>query len=120
MQCWTAGAGLVDIQGSPTGLYVELQARQVIKPSMRAYRFTVFRTSASGPQRVYQLDVPQWPVAPRDEHLLPHEHVGARRVIGDCAWGKWSYYEVIEHFCEMTSIAFDPQLPDPFEFVLEG
>lgn len=117
---WSAGAGLVDGQGSPRGLYVELVARQVLKPNMRAYRFSVYRTLPQGPQRVYQLDVPQWPNLPRDQHHWPHEHIGNRRIAGDEGWVRWSLADAIDRFCAATNTKFEPEIPDPFEFRLQG
>ena len=115
-----AGCGLISREGVNLRLYVDMRFRRTGKTNGRFYMFSIFRRQPYGQERIYQLDIRQYPVTPRDHHLLPHEHIGSARQIGDAEWLNWTYDQVLAHFCARTNVTFIPQLPHPDEFRLRG
>lgn len=114
------GAGLLNEQGVGVKLYADLTFRRSPKTNTVRYVFTVFRRGITGSERVYQLDITQWPKPVRDLHQMPHEHIGAGRYLGDDSWSTWTYHDVIARFCSQTNITFSPLIPDPEDFKLKG
>lgn len=113
--------GLLDSNGKSVKLIAELRFRRSSKTKVVQYVFSVFRRVLSrGLERVYQLDITQWPKPVRDLHQLPHEHLGDTRAIGDDSWSTWTYDQVLAHFCSRTNIEFRPPAPDPEELRLKG
>ncbi|MNT30549.1 hypothetical protein D3C72_1663480 [compost metagenome] len=113
--------GLLDANGRSAKLIVELRFRRSSKTNVAQYVFSVFRrVLPKGLERVYQLDVMQWPKPVRDQHQMPHEHFGNERNLGDDSWAKWSYDEVLAYFCARTNITFVPPVPHPEELRLKG
>lgn len=113
------GCGLLGEDGVNLRLYVDMKYRRTEKTDSTHYMFTMFKRQPYGPERVYQLDVRQYPIVPRDAHSLPHEHIGNSRVTGDASWSKWTYDEVMAYFCRQANIEFRPTLPHPEEFRLK-
>lgn len=111
-QC-RACAGLVDEHGQRTALMVELRFREDPKNHTKVYVFSVFKRNRYGVDRVYQLDVNQTPVLPKDRHSRPHEHCGNRRHNGPAKWMRWKYEELLRYFCVRTNIDFVSPPPDP-------
>ena len=114
------GCGLLDQDGVSLRLLVDLRYRRTEKTNARQYLFTLFQRQPYGLERIYQLDVRQYPRVPKDAHLLPHEHIGKARVTGNAGWANWSYDEAMARFCTMTNIVFRPNLPHPEDFRLRG
>lgn len=115
-----AGAGLIDLDGNPRGLYVEMAVSRGRRSQLPHYRFSVYKTGRPHMARVYQLEVTQLPRLPADKHQWPHEHIGRARNIGNADWLRWSYHDALRHFQAATNITFDPTLSDPNDFRLEG
>lgn len=115
-----AGCGLISPEGVHLRLYVDMRFRRTEITSGKFYMFSIFRRQPYGQERIYQLDIRQYPVVPRDEHLLPHEHIGSARETGDAAWSNWNYDQVLAYFCARTNVTFIPLLPHPDEFRLRG
>lgn len=114
-----ACAGLVDLSGNPTGMYVSMMVAQTKKAGILAFQFGMFRLSAAGPERIYQLHVTKWPRLPADVHSRPHEHVGDRR-ISRPEWLRADYDALLASFCAATNIEFIPPLDeDPTAFRLK-
>ncbi len=111
--------GLVDEVGIGHGLYVHLVFRRSPSTSLPRYKFSVFRTTSSGPERVYQLDVEQMKSKPKNAHSMAHEHFGNTRMVGDVSWLNWSFEEVLARFCVSTKISFTPNLNHPELFELK-
>jgi hypothetical protein len=118
--CFIAGAGLLDLEGNPRSLFVELRVSETASLKMKKLIFSVWRPTQWGRHRVYQLDVPCWPKLPKDRHQLPHEHIGGRREIGDASWIRWAYDDVFQHFCCTANVTFQPVPDDPLEFRLKS
>lgn len=117
----STSCGLLDSNGKSTKLIAELQYRRSAKTNVIRYVFSVYqRQLPKGLERVYQLDVPQWPRPVKDLHQLPHEHVGDERNLGADYWSKWQYEDVLEYFCTQTNITFMPDMPHPEELHLKG
>lgn len=127
---WTAGrelkgllstsCGLLDSDGKSNKLIVELRYRRSAKTKTVQYVFSVFERSLGGLRRIYQLDITQWPRPVKDLHSMPHEHIGADRNDGDSTWSKWTFEQVLLHFCSQTNITFTPNIPHPEELRLKG
>jgi hypothetical protein len=100
--------GLLDETGIATPLVVELRCMHAAQASTTRYLFSVLIRERYGQQRVYQLEVNQAPREPKDAHRRSHEHIGDLRLIGHARWRRWSYHEVLTHFCARTNITFDP------------
>jgi hypothetical protein len=100
--------GLVDENGTATGLYVELRFHRRPRSGGTSYTLSVFRRNRIDAERVYQLSVVQVPKPMKDIHGKSHEHFGASRYDGAEKWQEWSYDEVLEYFSTVTNIAFDP------------
>lgn len=114
------GIGVVDLQGKSTGLYVHLLYQNSHKTKIIKYCFSLFKRQRYGSERVYQLQVNQFPVPVHDLHRYSHEHIGSLRVPGNASWSKWGYDDVIAYFCTQTNIVFDPELLHPEHFELIG
>jgi hypothetical protein len=114
------GAGVLDIHGIGTQMYVELIYRRSHKTNSTIFKFTLFKRYSFGKERVYQLEVTQTPRRIKDLHKISHEHVGSTRTIGDAKWANWGYDEVLAHFCARTNITFRPAPPHPEHFQLTG
>lgn len=114
---YEAGAGLLDAQGRPRGLYTELRVTRGHKTQLHAFNFSVFRTTVHGTERVYQLTLVKYPALPSNQHAWPHEHVGSAR-IDHPEWLAWEYDDVLAHFCARTRITFEPPPEDPNQFKL--
>ena len=106
-------AGLLDRDGIGIGLFASMLFHLSGTTGLATYKFSVFRVTKWGRERVYQLHVKHLRRPGRDWHQLPHEHFGDRRVDGDASWLGWRYDAALQHFCQATNIAFDPPLPDP-------
>jgi hypothetical protein len=111
--------GLVDAEGLRTGRFVELIYSRGITTRLITFKFSVFRASSTGSERIYQLHVSQPPKIQKNQHGLSHEHIGASRVLGDATWQKWMYDDVMAYFCKKTSITFIPPCKDPDLFELK-
>lgn len=116
----TLGAGVLDEDGVGAQMYVELLYRKSFKTKITTYKFTIFSRRTYGKERVYQLDVVQYPRPVKDAHSLPHEHIGSTRLPGDAKWSKWGYDEVLAHFCVRTNVTFQPVPAHPEDFQLTG
>lgn len=114
------GVAVIDLQGRSVRLYVQLLYRRSYKTKSIKHKFSVFRRQAYGLERVYQLQVNHFPRPVKNAHEMSHEHIGDLKVMGDASWGKWSYDEVIAHFCKQTNITFEPSLLHPEDFELKG
>ena len=113
--------GLLDSDGVNVRLVADLIFKRSPKTRLVQYKFSVFRRGPSARlERVFQLDVTQWPKGAPSKHHEPHEHFGDNREVGDAAWSKWTYDEVLARFCAMTNITFRPPLPHPEELHLRG
>ena len=110
--------GLLDENGINVRLIVQLIFKRSVKTGLVSFQFSVFRRNPSGLERVYQLDVRGWPRGAPSNHHRPHEHFGDSRAIGNAAWEKWTYDEVMAYFCAATNIVFRPPVPHPEEFQL--
>jgi hypothetical protein len=111
--------GLINAEGVGTGLFVELVFHRGITTRLITFKFSVFRLSSTGSERIYQLHVSQFPKIQKNQHALSHEHIGASRVLGDAKWQKWMYDDVMAYFCKKTSITFIPPCKDPDLFELK-
>jgi hypothetical protein len=109
------GAGLLDADGSPRGLAVDLLVSQARATKLMRFKFTVFKSTQWGPERLYQLDVQCFPRLPSDSHQYPHEHFGRYRSSPQEAWAKWTFDDVLTRFRESTNITFEPRVTNPFE-----
>lgn len=116
----TLESGLVTEDGIRTGLHIHLLFNRSPKTKIVTFKFTVFQLNFRAPQRVYQLHVSAVARKPKNWHDLAHEHVGDLRVAGDESWLGWGFQEAIDHFCDVTKIAFIPQLNDPEFFELKS
>lgn len=117
---WVCSSGVTDIEGVGTGLMVHLAFRRSAKTHRTQYVFSVFRQNAWGLERVYQLDVVQFAKALKDLHDRPHEHMGDQRMPGETAWARWSFEDMLQHFCQRTKIKFHPNATPPESFELKG
>jgi hypothetical protein len=106
-------SGLVTEDGIRTGLRIQLLFSRSPKTKVVTFKFTVFQLNLRALQRVYQLHVSAVARKPKNWHDLPHEHVGNLRFEGNESWLGWDFQEAMDHFCEVTKIAFIPQLTDP-------
>ena len=109
------GAGLLDTDGAPRGLTVDLLVSQARVTKLMRFKFTVFKSTQWGPERLYQLDVQCFLRLPSDAHQHPHEHIGRFRSPPQPAWAQWNFDEVLTRFCQSTNITFDPRVTNPFE-----
>ncbi|HBQ88685.1 MAG TPA: hypothetical protein DD803_04395 [Alcaligenes faecalis] len=117
----STSCGLLDTNGKSTRLIADLEFRRSPKTNVIRYVFSVYRRELrQGLERVYQLDVSQWPRPVKDLHQLPHEHMGDERTVGADHWSKWTYEEVLAYFCAQTNITFIPVVPHPEELRLKG
>lgn len=114
------GAGILDIHGVGTQMYVELVYRHSHKTKLTVYLFTLFKRYSYGKERVFQLEVTQTPHRMKDSHRISHEHMGSARMVGDAKWASWGYDEVLAHFCARTNINFRPVPAHPEHFQLTG
>lgn len=105
--------GLLDEDERRASLYVSMRCTVATRNTVGRYVFSVFKLSSGPAERVYQLDVKNWPRLPNDVHSRPHEHIGSRRVIGDDSWIGWGYDQVIAHFLTRVNIRFEPEITDP-------
>lgn len=113
--------GLINEDGISTQLVLDFQFRRSAKTKIARYIFTIFKLTKNGQHRVYQLDVENFKVIPKDDHAFPHEHIGCRRINGTKDWLNWSYSEVLEQFCKITGVKFVPSPPNnPEDFKLKG
>lgn len=117
---WECTSGVLNAENVRTGLIVELAFRRSQKTQKVHYKFSVFRQTLWGLERVYQLDIQQFKKPLRNAHDVPHEHVGDRRVCGDATWGQWTFHEALQYFTERTKINFSPEVPHPEAFELKG
>ncbi|MEJ8811400.1 hypothetical protein WKW77_10015 [Variovorax ureilyticus] len=111
--------GLVDAAGIGARMQVSLKFHRGPKTNLTHYLFTVYRQEPQGLQRVYQLEVRQWPKPVKSEHMRPHEHWGDKRIQGEQSWASWSYEQVLAYFCEQTRIKFEPVPGHPEAFSLK-
>jgi hypothetical protein len=109
------GAGLVDAAGNYRGLTVALLVSQARTTKLKRFKFSVFKSTQWGAERLYQLDVQNWRVVPRMEHSQPHEHFGRYRSAPQIAWISWTFDQALTHFSQATNITFTPRVTDPFE-----
>lgn len=113
--------GLTDKDGLGTGLLLEFIFRRSPKTGISRYKFTVFKLTPHGRERVYQLDIEKLPSAPKNPHSMPHEHFGEKRINGPISWLHWSYEEILFHFCRQANVEFKPTAPKgPEVFELRG
>ncbi len=117
--CSILECGLTSLEGVGRGLYLQLQFYQGPVTKLRGYKFTVFHLTPSGPQRVYQLEVKQHSRLIKDKHAFSHEHIGRLRQLGSSTWSRWSFDEVMAHFCKQTNVTFNSHVPDPEHFELK-
>src|SRR5690625_1270095 len=116
-----ASCGLLDSDGINVQLIVDLIFKRSPKTDVVQYKFSVFRRGpAARLERVFQLDVTQWPKGFPSDHHKPHQHFGDKRNLADASWSDWTYDEVLKHFCAMTNITFQPPLSHPEELQLRG
>lgn len=111
--------GLVDADGLGTRLQVGLRFHRSMKTKLSHHIFTVYKQEPHGLERVYQLEVRQFPKTVKDEHLRPHEHWGKARYVGQESWATWSYEQILAYFCEQTKIVFKPPPEHPEAFELK-
>lgn len=111
--------GLVDANGMGTRMQVVLRFHRSAKTKITHHLLTVFKMEPYGLERVYQLDVKQFPRPVKDAHQKPHEHWGALRTLGAASWATWSYEQVLAHFSQQTNIIFLPQPKHPEAFELK-
>lgn len=111
--------GLVDEFGIGSRLQVALRFHRSAKTKRVTHLFTVYKVEPHGLERVYQLDVRQFPKPVKDEHMRPHEHWGARRLPGTESWATWSYEQVLAYFASQTKILFKPRPAHPEAFELK-
>ncbi|WP_426173436.1 hypothetical protein [Massilia sp. TWR1-2-2] len=114
------GAGVLDIDGTGTQMYIELMYRRSQKTNTTTFLFTLFKRYSYGKDRVYQLEVTQTPRRIKDQHKISHEHMGSTRTVGDAVWASWGYDEVLAYFSARTNIIFRPLPPHPEHFQLTG
>lgn len=113
--------GLLNAEGVNVRLIADLIFSRSPSTRIVRYKFSVFlRGSSARLERVFQLDVSQWPRGAPSEHHRPHQHFGDNRQLGDATWASWTYDEVLERFCATTNITFRPPLPHPEELRLRG
>lgn len=110
--------GLVQENGSRAGMHVQLMFSRSAKTGICSIKFTVFKMSLGGHQRVYQLHVSPTLHAPKNWHDFAHEHMGDDRIIGSKDWLKWSFTDALDYFCQRANITFEPPLVDPEIFEL--
>ena len=106
-------AGLLNELGEATGLTVELRYENATATRPRKFLFTVFARNHYGLERVYQLEVNQATEQIKNSHELPHEHIGAVRIVGGEIWRRWEYDAALRYFCGQTHIEFQPPLSAP-------
>lgn len=111
-QCSIA-AGLVDKDGSSTGLTVDLSFRMDGAHKRRLFVFTLMRPAAPRPERLFQLAVNQGPQPPKDAHYRSHEHVKGSRVNVPAILDDAPFSELLEYFCGRTNLTFRPVPGDP-------
>lgn len=116
---FTATSGIVNEDGTRSGLFLELIHYRSQKTRITTYKFSVFQMNPSGPRQVYQLDVRRFPKPPKDEHERAHEHIGDSRHDGDKSWDGWSFDDAIKYFCRQTNIDFIPPVEHPENFKLK-
>lgn len=112
--------GLLNSDGMRTGLHVNLLFSRSPSTRLPRYVFSVFHQTVSTTARVYQLHVEQLPRMPKHQHAMAHEHFGDARTVGAPDWLKWSYREVLAHFCKHANVRFEPPPGDPEDFQLVG
>lgn len=112
--------GLVQEDGSRAGLQVQLLFSRSPKTKIATFKFSVFKSSLGGIQRVYQLQVNALAHAPKSAHDLAHEHFGDARLMGKPEWLRWGFAEALDYFCSRANIAFVPPVNDPEHFELKS
>jgi hypothetical protein len=110
--------GLVQEDGSRSGLYVQLIFARSLKTKICTFKFSVFRTRLSGHMRVYQVQVNAVAHNPKNWHDQVHEHMGDARIEGDQSWLKWTFDQALDYFSKRANITFIPPLLDPEVFEL--
>lgn len=111
--------GLVDLDGSRSGLWVELTFADPPKTKLIEFKFTVFRMHLTARQRLYQMHLNAVARAPKNWHDFAHEHMGDRRLDGAEDWLQWTFQQALDYFCHRTNITFEPPVSDPSVFTLK-
>lgn len=106
---FSAECGLLK-NGVFTQLHLDLVHSYNAKTKITHLKFSIFKKTPYGRDRVFQLDINQNPKAFKHVHNRPHCHWGDKRVCGDENWLTWSYDDAITYFIEQTKVRFD-QLP---------
>lgn len=114
------GIGVLDYTGKSVKMYVRLNYQHSPKTRIIKYKFTVFRRETYGLERIYELQVNQFPKPVHDAHQQSHEHYGTSRIEGKPDWKDWKYEDVISYFCRQTNIEFKPEIPHPEQLQLRG
>jgi|APLak6261702414_1056262.scaffolds.fasta_scaffold18589_1 hypothetical protein len=94
--------------GVYTQLHLELIHSYHAKTKVTHLKFSVFKKTPYGRDRVFQLDINQNPKAFKNVHNRPHCHWGNKKVYGDENWLTWSYDDAITYLIEQTKVRFDP------------
>lgn len=115
-----ASCGLIDTTGVRKMMLLTMRFKRSMKTGVVQYQFTIFKRHFRGLDRVYQLDITQWPKPVKDAHQRPHEHMGDMRILGAPSWAIWTYDQAVSHFCLRTNVTFDPPLGHPEELRLQG
>lgn len=105
---WELQSGILDEFGSRCDQFVRLEYVQSGAGGHTHFRFTLFLTATHLSQRIYQLDIHRGCRPCKSRHQLPHEHIGAYRVLGPACWGNWNFESALAHFCHRANIYFNP------------
>ncbi|WP_146030624.1 hypothetical protein [Castellaniella caeni] len=116
-EAYRVSCGLLDGDGARTNLYVEMFVKVSQKTKITHYKFSVMRRRPLD-GRVYQLEIKVLPRILKDQHQMPHEHIGRHREPGDATWAAWGFNEVLARFVQQTNIEFRPDLGSPLDFRL--
>jgi hypothetical protein len=115
----TMECGLIEADGSSTGLQVHLAVARSTKTKLRTFKFSVFHAQLGGLRRVYQLHITATAHNPKNWHDLAHEHIGTARIPGQSDWLGWAFEDVLQYFCQQANITFIPPMDDPEAFKLK-
>lgn len=107
------------VDGSRAGLIVAIDYSYRPNTQTKIYQFGIFRGQLGGRQRVYQLTVKQTRKPIKDQHALPHEHFGDKRLPCPAGSSSWSFDDALAYFAERTNLTFRPQIEDPSVYRLK-
>ena len=102
-------AGVVGPNDEPTQLFVKLAIVSSESGDER-YDFSLFKLELNGCTPVDQLHIVQTTKPSHHLHASPHGHLGGTRMAGNPSWLRWSFEDVLHHFCHRSKVT---SLPPP-------